>query len=255
MENFETANSLGPRHSGVTAWLWPFVLPLMLLIYWLTSSLVIATLIPSIQAALPALKSGVWIRAYERRLGRNTRGSVLFLFYVADALWLSAAAALLTVFVLVFLGGWLGIQPNMTKFVTAMLTIASGVGATTLIGLFAVVRAWKNFIRVWVHPRTYGWCRGSETQLSRLVFVPNRLNHLVFILGTSLVVPGLVLGTVFLILLTADGGRMTAPMNYLSAAVMIFFFLIQPILSIMVYSRVAGRILAFNPRDCWEVDG
>jgi len=119
---------------GLTIRLWPAVL---LVIYWLTSSVVVATLIPSVITALPALRTGWWIRGYELRLGCRTRANTLWCFYLADALWLSAASAFTTVLILIIINAKIGIQPNMTKFATAMLIIAGGVVLTTLIGLYA----------------------------------------------------------------------------------------------------------------------
>ncbi len=237
---------------GKTVWLWPAVLPILLLIYWLTSSVFVATLIPSVIAAFPALRTGWWLRAYELSLGYRMRANALWYFYLADALWLAAASAFATVVILIVINTRIGIQPDMTKFATAMLTIASGVVLTTLIGLYAAFQAWRHSIRVWIHPKTHQWTGGVEEKLSRLAFQPQRLNHGVFILGTSLVVPGLLGGTAMLIALTGNGGRMTPAMEYLSLAVMLLFFVALPIVSIIAYIGVSGSVLANNPSDCWQ---
>ena len=237
---------------GLTIWLWPAVLPVLLVIYWLTSSVVVATLIPSVITAIPALKTGWWIRGYELRLGCRTRANTLWFFYLADALWLSAASAFTTVLILFFINAKIGIQPNMTKFATAMLIIAGGVVLTTLIGLYASYLAWRNSIRVWVHPKTYQWTNGVEEKLCRLAFEPQRFNHTVFILGTSFVTPCLLSGTAVLIALTGHGGRLSPLMEYLSIAVMLFFFVVLTSLAIAVYVRVSGSILARNPSECWQ---
>lgn len=236
----------------MTVWLWPAVLPILLLVYWLTSSVVVATLIPSVIAALPALRTGCWLRAYELSLGCRTRANALWYFYLANALWLAAASAFGTVVILIIISSRIGVQPDMTKFATAMLTIASGVGLTTLIGLYAAYHAWRHSIRVWVHPNTFQWASGIEEKLARLTFQPQRLNHGVFILGTSLVVPSLLGGTSILIALTGNGERLSPAMEYLSLAVMLLFFVILPILSIVAYIAIAGSILANNPSDCWQ---
>jgi hypothetical protein len=249
-DNYLDAPTRG-RGLGMTVWLWPAVLPILLLIYWLTSSVVVATLIQSVIAALPALRTGWWLRAYELSLGCRTRANTLWCFYLADALWLAAASAFATVVILIVINTRIGIQPDMTKFATVMLTIAGGVGLTTLIGLYAAFDAWRHSIRVWIHPKTHQWTGGVEEELSRLAFQPQRLNHGVFILGTSLVVPGLLCGTAMLIALTGNGGRMTPAMEYISIAVMLLFFVALPIVSIIAYIGVSGSILASNPSDCW----
>lgn len=240
------------RGLGMTVWLWPTVLPILLLVYWFTSSVVVATLIPSVIAALPALRTGWWLRAYELGLGCRTRANALWYFYVADALWLAAASAFATIVILIIINTRIGIQPDMTKFATAMLTITGGVGLTTLIGLYAAFHAWRHSIRVWIHPKTHQWTGGVEEKLCRLVFQPQRLNHGTFILGTSLVVPGLLGGTATLIAITGNGGRMNPAMEHLSLTVMLLFFVALPIVSIIAYIGISGLILARNPSDCWQ---
>ncbi len=240
------------RGLGKTVWLWPAVLPILVLVYWLTSSVVVATLIPSVIAALPALRTGWWLRAYELSLGCRTRANVLWYFYLADALWQAAASAFVTVVILIIINMRIGIQPDMTKFATAMLTIAGGVYLTTLIGLYAAFYAWRHSIRVWIHPKTHQWTGGVEEKLCLLVFQPQRLNHGVFILGTSLVVPGLLSGTVMLIAITGNGGRMNPAMEHLSLAIMLLYFVALPIVSIIAYVGISGVILARNPSDCWQ---
>jgi hypothetical protein len=212
----------------------------------------VATLIPSVITALPALRTGWWIRGYELRLGRRTRAHTLWFFYLADALWLSAASAFATVLILIIINSKFGIQPNMTKFATAMVIIAVGVVLTTIIGLYASYVAKRNSIRVWVHPKTYQWTNGVEEKLGRLAFRPQRSNHAVFILGISFVTPCLLSGTAVLIALTAHGGRLSPLMEYLSLAVMLFFFVVFPLLAIAVFVRVFSSILAQNPSECWQ---
>ncbi len=240
------------RGLGTTVWLWPAVLPILLLIYWLTSSIVVATMIPSVIAALPALRTGWWLRAYEMSHGDRNRANTLWYFYLADALWLAAASAFASVVILVIISFIIGIQPDMTKFATAMLTIAGGVGLTTFIGLYAAFRAWRHSIRVWVHPKTYRWTNGAEEMLSRLTFHPQRLNHGVFILATSAVVPSLLSGTAILIAFTASGGRLSPAVEYVSLAVMLLFFVILPLISAIVCMGISDSILARNPSDCWQ---
>ena len=249
--DFQDASNRGDG-LGLTIWLWPAVLPILLILYWLTSSVVLATLIPSVITALPALRTGWWIRSFELSLGCRTRAHTLWFFYLADALWLSAASALITVLILIMINAKFGIQPNMTKFATAMLIIVGGVVLTTLIGLYAAYLAWRNSIRVWVHPKTYQWTNGVKERLCRLAFQPQRFNHAVFILGTSFVTPCLLTGTAALIALTAHGGQLSPAMENLSIAVMLFFFVVLPLFSIAVYIRVSHSILAQNPSECWQ---
>ena len=158
---------------GKTVWLWPAVLPLLLLAYWLTSSVVVATLIPSIIATLPTLRTGWWLRAYELSLGHRARAQALWYFHLADALWMAAASALTTVVILIVISARMGIQPDMSKFATAMLTIAVGVALTTFVGLYATYHAWRRGIRVWVHPNTMQWAGGIEGKLATLIVRPH----------------------------------------------------------------------------------
>ncbi len=233
-------------------WFVACVLPLLIAIYWMTTSIAVASLIPAVQAALPALKTGLWIRAYECHCGRAKRGRLLFLFYVADALWLSAASAAMTILTLAILASWFGWQPNLTRVATALLTVASATLATTLLGLAASYLAWRSALRVWVHPRTFRWCQGNASQLPHLHLQPPRLNHGVFIVGTGLVVPSLVIGTMLLIAMTANGERLTTFQSLASAGVMLLFYVVQPLLAIVAYAMLSSHILAKQPHDCWQ---
>ncbi len=140
----------------------------------------------------------------------------------------------------------------MTKFATAMLIIALGVMLTSLIGLGSSYNARRNSIRVWIHPRTYQWAHGNPQNLSRLSFQPQRLNHGVFILGTSLMLPCLLSGTLLLIVLTADGRALSPAMNLISLGVMLTFFVFLPLMAIVAYIWISGLILATQPNECWQ---
>lgn len=251
-QNDYSLDPMGENESGVSVWLWASVLPTLLVIYWLTASVIVATLIPSVLAALPALRTGWWIRGYELSRGCRIRAKALWCFYLADALWLAAASAFLTLIALVIISDVMGIQPDMTRFATVMLTIAGGVSLTTAIGFYATYYAWRYSIRVWIHPKTYQWTGGNETKLSQLVFQPARLNHGVFILGTSLALPGLIVGTALLIALIGGGERLNPVVDGIAIAVMLLFFVVVPLLSIVAYIAIAGFVLATNPSDCWN---
>lgn len=240
------------REEGPTRiWLWSLLFPISLAIYWLTSSVVLAALLPSIRAAGPTLQTGWWIRWYERSTAKPIRGAILWWFHVADALWLAAAAAFVTVVFLAIIETRFGRKPDMDRFVTCMLTIVFGIGLSTIIGLYLAILAWYRSVRVWIHPRTLCWCQGNCQLLAHLSFRPPKFNHAVFVIGTSLVTPGLVLGTFLLIACTANGEPSDSSMFWLSIAIMIAFFIVQPIVMIAVYIKISGRIVAVDPKQCW----
>ncbi len=232
-------------------WLWSLLFPISLAIYWLTSSIVLAALLPSIRMAVPTLQAGWWIRWYERSYARRTRGTILWLFHVAAALWLASAASLVTVVFLAMIEARFGKQPDMNRFVTGMLMIVFGIGSSTLIGLPASFLALRNSVRVWVHPKTLRWCQGNCELLMHLTFQPPKFNHAVFVLGTSLVTPGLVLGTLILIACTGNGGQDNAATLGLTIVIMISFFIVQPIVMIVAYVKISDRIIATSPKECW----
>ena len=240
------------EESATGIWLWSLLFPISLAIYWLTSSVVLAALIPSIRMAVPTLQTGWWIRWYERSCARRTRGTVLWLFHVAAALWLASAASFVTVMFLGIIEARFGKQPDMNRFVTGMLMIVFGIGLSTLIGLYASFLALRYSVRVWVHPKTLIWCVGNCELLTHLTFQPPKFNHAVFVLGTSLVTPGLVLGTLILIACTGNGGQLDNATLGLSIVIMISFFIVQPIVMIAAYCRISDRIIAKNPKQCWE---
>lgn len=72
------------------------------------------------------------------------------------------------------------------------------------------------------------------------------------LLGTSFVTPSLLSGTAVLIALTEHGERLSPLMEYVSIAVMLFFFVVLPSLAIAIYARVSASILARNPCECWQ---
>ena len=232
-------------------WLWSLLFPISLAIYWLTSSVVLAALLPSIRMAVPTLQAGWWIRWYERSCSRQTRGTILWLFHVAAALWSASSASLVTVMFLVIIEAHFGKQPDMNRFVTGMLMIVFGIGLSTLIGLSASFLALRHSVRVWVHPKTLRWCQGNCELLPNLTFQPPKFNHAVFVLGTSLVTPGLVLGTLILIACTGNGAQLDNAILGLSIAIMISVFIVQPIVMIAVYFRISDRIIATNPKQSW----
>ena len=248
-ERYDRKKSSEVSSTGI--WLWSLLFPLSLAVYWLTSSVVLAALLPSIRAAVPTLQTGWWIRWYELNSARPIRGFILWWFYVADALWLASAASFMTVVFLVVIETRFGKQPDMNRFVTGMLMIVVGIGLNTLLGLYLAILAWHHSVRVWIHPKTLRWCQGNCELLAHLSFHPPKFNHAVFVLGTSLVTPGLVLGTILLIACTGNGGQLDNVTFSLFIAIMIAFFLVQPIVMIAVYFKIANRIIATNPEQCW----
>ncbi len=232
-------------------WLWSLLFPISLAIYWLTSSVVLAALLPSIRAAGPTLQTGWWVRWYERNSARKIRGTILWWFHVADALWLAAAASFVTVVFLAVIENRPGKQPDMDRFVTCMLMIVVGIGLSTMLGLYLTILAWHHSVRVWVHPRTLSWCQGNCQLLAHLSFRPPKFNHAIFVLSTSLIAPGLVLGTFLLIACTGSGKPLDNSTFWLSIAIMIAFFIVQPIVMIAVYFKISDRIVAVDPKHCW----
>ena len=61
----------------------------------------------------------------------------------------------------------------------------------------------------------------------------------------------LVLGPLILIACTGNGAQLDKATLALSIVIMISFFIVQPIVMIVAYFKIADRIIATNPKQCW----
>lgn len=242
--------------------LWRFVLPAVVVVYFVTGSIIVAAILPSLKSALPTVQSGLWLYrsrgerlmaiADEAKRKRRQRCNRLVLMgFLATACWQCAAAAAVTVLGLVLLASWVGRQPDMSHFIATMLILASGVAATTILGLFVIAGAWRQRIRLWIHPNIYRWCEGDTRQLVNLQQHERRFNYAVFTVATSLVLPPLLLGTIAMIATTANGRAADASLQSVGLAILLLFFVVLPIGSIVVYGYLADRILAKTPSESW----
>jgi hypothetical protein len=206
-----------------------------IVIFLATNEPIAGAVLPSIYAGWRSFRTALWILRSDQSL---SRARVCCAFCIATAFWQGAAAALVSVIVFVIVANFTGKAPNMQRFAATMITLASGVALTTLVGLTAAITAKMAGIRVWVHPRLREMV---NNQLETVVDLPPHryFNHAVFVIATSLAFP--VLSLCCALLIDFRSGLFTA-------AVLIA----GSFLAIASYSWLASRIVAMHPAECWD---
>ena len=239
----------------IDRWIWPFIIPTVVVIYLLTSSLAVSAILPSLKAAVPALRSATWLYQHESRLPHNgLRTASLFLMYVATGIWKAAYTAMFSMLGLGVAAVQFGARPEIPRIEALLITMTLCIGATCIVGLAATAAAWKSQVKLWVHPGIFAWCGGDFQRINHLGAYAARFNHATFVLGTSLALPGLCAGATVLAGLTATGAPMDEATTALSLKIMLVAFVVYPIGVIMFYSYLSRRILAASPEQCWDTD-
>ena len=192
------------------------------------------TVLPSIYAGWRSFRTALWILRSDQSV---SRARVCCAFCIATAFWQGAASALVSVIVFVIVENVTGNAPNMPRLAATMITLASGVALTAIVGLTAAIAAKMAGIRVWVHPRLREMV---NNQLEAVVDLPpyRYFNHAVFVAATTFALP--VISLCCALLIECRSGLFTA-------AVLIT----GPFLAIVSYSWLASRIVATHPAECW----
>lgn len=230
-------------------WLALFLIGVM--IYLVTKRPLLGTVLPFLAAGWPFLRSGWWLLHADPEV---TRGRVCFLFYLAAGCWWAAASAVASVLAFITVGVITGNQPDMAEFEATMLVLTAGVVLNTLFGLVATAAALTKGIRVWVGSRVRDVWLAHYPPRTRMDHWHMGFNHAVFVVGTSLVVPVLILGAVLLVPIPNIGDKPDlGDKCYTILAFTVMF--IGPLSMIPVYAFLSHRVIAQSPADCWGVKG
>ena len=194
----------------------------------------LAVVLPSLRAGWRSIATSVWIFGVD---SVRRRAMICGLFGVAMGCWQVAATAVVSVAAMVVASQLLGRAPNMERFAAVMTTLLGGVSLTALLGLVASMAALVTRVRVWVHPTLPEILDGT---LKWKLQSPARMgwNHAVFVLATSLTVPAV----------GACGYVLIQPGSIARA---LSVFALTWLTVIVSYGRLAGRIIADHPSQCW----
>lgn len=233
-------------------WVWPYMVAATVVLFWLTSSISLSVVLPSLKAAVPALQSAAWLYRHEsERPGNGVRAGALVILYVAAGLWRAAAAAFLGVVVLILLANQFGLQPNRVRAEVLLKTLFCCIGATCIVGLVGIAMAWKANVKLWVHPRIFFNCGGDFRNIFHLSGHAKQMNHVIFILATSIGLPGVGSAAWLLASMTATGGPLDEATKALSKNIMLVGFVGYPIFAIVLIGYLVSKIVATRPEDCW----
>ncbi len=224
-----------------------FVLGASVTVYIVTGSMVIPAAILYAYTAYEPLRCAIWLRNADPVIAR---GRACFWFYSAMAFWNAAASAFASVLVFLVDNRVRGKQPPTDEFAVTMMTLASGMCVSTVLGLIAVVVAWRANVRVWVHPHVRSRCGGEFHLLGQLERRWLDFNYGLFVMATSLTFPFPAIGTCLLIWRAADA----PPPNEVGLAeslVLLFFLGVAPFAMIPVWFFTSPRIIAKRLTDCW----
>jgi hypothetical protein len=220
---------------------------LAIALFFITNSSVFAAVIPSVYAGWKTFQCGLWILKGDPN---RIRGRTCFTFYIACAFWNVALTAFLTVCLFLFVANIFGIQPNMDKFAATMILLTIGVILNTIVGFYGIISAVRYEIHIWVHPNIRTCFQNNFSILS----VGNNhfygFNRAIFIVGTTLVFPLVILGGVSMAIVTSDNVANHVPtILELSISLSLIFGL--PIAMIPCYAWLSSLIIAKTPQDCW----
>ena len=231
-------------HNTYFAWL--VVLSAAVVIDQLTGNALLAAAIPCAHAAWKSLRCGFWLLSADPVA---SRGRVCFCFYFATACWKASACALATMAMLVLIDGLLGRVPPLEEVVVELAVLFGGLCLSTVIGIVSVVLAMRSRMRVWVHPNVRERCRGDFSTIRQYGRSYPGLNQAMFVVSTSLVLPAVVLGMVFLACTTV-GAQPNDPLTAWGVLVILLVF-VCPAAMIPLYAFVSSRVIARTPADCW----
>jgi hypothetical protein len=216
--------------------------------YW-TEDPLPGVVLAAVQAGWSAFFAGWWVLRIDPH---PQRARACLLFQLATAAWQVAAAAFGSVLLMALVSAALGKDPNMDKFAATMLMLSGGVSLSTLLGIAALLMALGSGVRVWSHPKLRSeW---EETENGQLLLrepanpLP-RFNYAIFVTGTSLVLPVILLGIGLLLYGSVRANpEDVALVPTLAGFAMVFA---GPVAMIFVYAGISHRIIAKHPRECW----
>jgi hypothetical protein len=218
------------------------------LLFLATNGSAILVVLPCIHAGWSTFCAGLWLLRWDPN---RVRARVCFIFYIAAACWKAALAALLTVLVFGLAeNNLLGRKPNDDEIASVLIMLFGGATLNTIIGITATIAALRHRVRVWVHPQLG---RSMEYQYRLFGVVKlfyRRFNHAIFVVGTALVLPPVIIGCFLLAVMTVGNNANQVP-DATEIIVTLGVLFGGPLAMIPCYARLSSRIIARSPQECW----
>ena len=231
------------RDRGHVAWL--VALAVAGIVYLETTNAPLSVAAFCIKAGWNEFSSGWWLL---RSDPLRPRARACFWFYAAASLCkicAFATGAMLLCGALV--SQQAGIQPPR-QFIVAGTTMFVALGLSAIVGLMAVVTAWKRRLKVWVHPRVRRACGGDFTRMGSVAQTLTGANRAFFVVVMSTIVPAIAMGIVALCVLTA--GAKPNDMGPAQWVAMVLLFGC-PLMIIPVIAIVLSKTAARSAAECW----
>jgi hypothetical protein len=241
-----------PRRATFLAW--PVVFVAAIIIHHVTGSPIAAASVFAVHAGWKSFRCGLWLKAVDPVA---SRGRACLWFYMGAACWRAAGWAFVTGLIFVEAARLFGQPPPEKELMVELLIFAACVCLTSVLGLLAVASALRGMVRVWVNPSIRERCGGDFARLGDIagLYIPQLgayhggINHAVFVVALSLVVPVAIAATAFLIWSTINQPRDQA----LTLQVLLTTFLpfMASLATIPVCIIISRKVVAKTPADCW----
>jgi hypothetical protein len=218
------------------------------LLYLATNGSVVGVVLPCFHAGWKTFRTGLWLLRIDPN---RIRARVCFIFYIATAFWKVALAALVSMLIFGLAeNNIIGRKPNIDEIKSVVLTLFGGITLNTFIGIIASIAAVRYRIRVWVHPRLRMTTAYDSRLFSIFRLVYRRFNHAIFVVGTTVVFPPVILGIILAAVLTCGNTANHIPTTT-ELIVLNAILWGGPLAMIPCYMWLSSRIIARNPRECW----
>lgn len=221
------------------------VVGLSFALYLATKEPAVGAIIPFVYSGRKSIRAGLWLR---REDPIRQRGKICAASYLALGCWNSAAAALASLLGFMAIGGIAGRELDDPRFIITMIVLMIGGCLNCLVGTYASLSAWRSGFKIWAHPNIVKWAEGDFQNLTDLRFSRPQINHAMFVVGTALAMPALILATIVLVVVSTGPWKDS---EEVAIGTLIGGFLVLQVLLIIGYGLLSDRILARTPSECW----
>jgi len=227
---------------------WWVVIGIALIIQWMTGNPLLTLVLPYVRAALPALRTGLWLKQVDPWPARGTVG---LLIHLGLAGFLAGATGLVSVVAFVVIedarrqNG--GPAPPMTQAVIGLVTILLGATIASLMLIAAIRIAWVHKIRIYAQANLAEATGGDFANAARQDGHSSGFNPAFYVLCVGVTLPMFVLWTAALIVIPA----WIPQANDLALQILQFGVPVVAFVCLMSVWRLSHRILARSPEECW----